>query len=136
MRRTVMDSRDVGVTVGNASHVVSRLYAAGVLEVDPSVPFNEHFADDVKMLARALIDAKTTLEKEYGATEAPTRRATGGFKPSGGGSGGATVKQVNYAKSLLTKNGHDADSFSVEDMTKQEVGKLIENLLAGVDVSL
>ena len=39
-----------------------------------------------------------------------------------------TWKQISYAKALLRKLGYDADDYDFENMTKEEVSELIDEL--------
>ena len=61
-----MDHKEVRITVGTASHVVSRLYSSGALTFEAGIPKHEQYADEVKAFARSLIHLQDEMASEFG----------------------------------------------------------------------
>lgn len=109
---------------------------------------NAEFAAAVRALADELVTQ--ALEGQLWAQEAfkdhiveEPKRSSGGrsgfsgsrgsSRPSsgsGGGSFGASEKQINFLSTLLNERDHDLGEISLDGLTKKQAGDLIEQLLA------
>lgn len=139
-----MDSKELGLTVGMCFKGALELVAG----IDQDVTIEElasQVGDVTKALVTRAVEVQQWAESEYASvlTERPKSRGSsngrsgysgrqGSSRSSGPfGSSRPSEKQIGFASRLLEERAHDfGDDIDVASMSKADVGKLIEHLLA------